>query len=281
MLGFTVTRNLYSDGHRRSGPEAAPQRGWTGPNRASSVRHRPGLLARDHSDFHDQAPGFLAASADDTETERRQKAELKRLREEVLEIARELKGLQRSETGRAGPAAPQARPVRPEAMQETAAKAKPPGMPRSGKVAQRATPKRRAPFSVDEGRNPTPVFGSAPRDFGRRPAETRPQASGNQLPPPIPPAIKTMPARAAASPTPIRPGEPLRHAPAKPRASAKRTGRGLSLGAKAALLAVLMLTGTSLITMKLWGEMPWLAPARQKMADMMVQVAWPVSKTKA
>lgn len=140
-------------------------------------------------------------------------------------------------------------------------------------------PKRRAPFSVDEGRDPASVFGGQPREFGRRPAETLAQASGGKRPPPIPHATKALPARAVASSPPIRPGAPLRHAPAKPKAPAKRTSRSLGLGAKAALLALLMLTGTGLITMKLWGEMPWLEPARQKMADMMVQVSRPASKT--
>ncbi|MEP6841170.1 MAG: hypothetical protein ABJA75_24180, partial [Bradyrhizobium sp.] len=188
--------------------------------------------------------------------------------------------MRRHETGRSGTAGFKGKPALPEAARETAAKAKPPGMSRGSKFAHGVAPKRRAPFSVDEGRDPAPVFGGQPREFGRRPAETRPAASGGKRPPPIPPATKAMPARAAASPPSIRPGEPLRHAPAKPKAPAKRTSRSLSLGlgAKAALLALLMLTGTGLITMKLWGEMPWLAPARQKVADMMVQVSWPVSK---
>ncbi len=193
--------------------------------------------------------------------------------------------MRRSEARGSSTAEFEAKPVRRDAPRETTIKAKPSGMSRSGKFAHGTAPKRRAPFSVDEGRDPAPVFGGQPREFGRRPAETLAPASGGKRPPPIPPATKALPARAAASPPPIRPGVPLRQAPAKPKAPAKRTSHslspGLSLGAKAALLAVLMLTGTGLITMKLWGEMPWLAPARQKMADMMVQVSWPVSKTNA
>jgi hypothetical protein len=274
-----VTRNLYSDGHRRSDPEAVTQQGWTGPSRASSIRHRSGPQRRGPLTATDERP----SENQDTEAEQRQKADLKRLREEVLDIARELQGLRRSETGRAGTAEFEAKPVRREAPRETAAKAKPSGMSRNSKFAHGMAPKRRAPFSVDEGRDPAPVFGGQPREFGRRPAETRPPASGGKRPPPIPPATKALPARAAASPPPIHPGAPLRHTPAKPKAPAKRASRSLSLslGAKAALLALLMLTGTGLITMKLWGEMPWLAPARQKMADMMVQVSWPVSKINA
>ena len=263
--------------------------GWTGPSRASSVRHRSGPQRKAGA----PAPDFLAASTSDTDVEGRQKADLKRLREEVLDIARELENMRRSETGRSGAAESEAKPDRRDAPRETAARAKPPGIPRGGKSAHAMAPKRRAPFSVDEGRDPALVFGGQPRDFGRRPAETPAPASGGKRPPPIPPVGKALPARAAASPPPIRPGAPLRHAPV-PKAPVKRTSRslgmslglspglslGLSFGAKAALLSLLMLAGTGLITMKLWGEMPWLAPARQKMADMMVQVAWPVATTR-
>jgi hypothetical protein len=193
--------------------------------------------------------------------------------------------MRRSETGRSGAAEFEGKPVRREAVREAAAKAKPSGMSRSSKFAHSMAPKRRAPFSVDEGRDAAPVFGGQPREFGLRPAETRVPASSGKRPPPIPPANRALPARAPASPPPIRPGAPLQHGPAKPKAPAKRTSLSfspsLNLGAKAALLALLMLAGTGLITMTLWGEMPWLAPARQKMADMMVQVSWPVSKTTA
>ncbi|MBX9651356.1 MAG: hypothetical protein K2X57_30325 [Xanthobacteraceae bacterium] len=75
------------------------------------------------------------SESEDTDAEGRQKAELKRLREEVLDIARELEGLRRSETGRAGTAELEAKPVRREAARETAAKAKPSGMSRSSKFA--------------------------------------------------------------------------------------------------------------------------------------------------
>ena len=253
------------------------QHGWTGPSRASSVRHRSGPKRKAVA----PAPDFLAASTSDTDVERRQKADLKRLREEVLDIARELESMRRSETGRSSAAESEAKPVGRDAPRETAAKARPPGISRSSKFAHGTAPKRRAPFSVDEGRDPAPVFGGKPREFGHRPAETRAPASGGKSPPPIPPVGKALPARTAASPPPVRPGAPLKHASVKPKAPVKRASRSLGLGAKAALLALLMLAGTGLITVKLWGEMPWLAPARQKMADMMVQASWPVSNPKA
>lgn len=111
-----------------------------------------------------------------------------------------------------------------------------------------------------------------------RPPELRPQPAQQN-----PRAIladakaKAAPARAKTPPPLIVPG--VRKLANKPAAGIK--GLRLNLAAKVALVAVLMLAGTGLITLKLWGEMPWLAPARQKVADMMVHVSWPISKTKA
>ena len=188
------------------------------------------------------------------DAERHQKAELKRLREEVQEIARELT-LQGRETGYRG-AAYESAPARPSAARTPAAKARPSGIS-----------------------DPAQTFGESLREFGRRSTKTPPPLPGTKRPPSIDPAAKAAPVRAAVAPA-VRPGKPSRPAPEKAKA-ARAPSRGLSIGAKAALLAVLMLVGTGLITLKLWGELPWLAPARQKVADMMVYVSWPVTKTKA
>lgn len=111
-----------------------------------------------------------------------------------------------------------------------------------------------------------------------RPPETRPHPERNAASTDT--KTKAAPARAKTPPPLIVPG--VRKLANKPAARIK--GFRPNLAAKVALVAALMLVGTALITMKLWGEMPWLAPARQKVADMMVhvsQVPWPVSKTKA
>ena len=283
-----MKRNLYSGSHRRSGPEAGAPQGWTGPSRPAPSRHRPqrnGGLPRDDGDLRSQAFDFITAATSDIDADRRQKSELKRLREEVLDIARELKGLQRGEPGRSGAA---------DIARETASGAKPSAMSRSRKFAASTQQKKRAPSAVDNAQSDMALmFGGQPREFGRRPAEPRPPVPGTKRPPPIEPAqqnlragiadpaTKAAPARAKAAPPAIRPGESPRQAPARPKNPAKPSSRRVSLGARAALLAVVMLAGTGLITMKLWGEMPWLAPARQKVADMLVHVSWPVSKTKA
>jgi len=177
------------------------------------------------------------------DAERHRKAELKRLREEVLDIARELTS------------------QRP-AARTTAARAKPPGMSHAAKS-----------YSSEP-------FGESLREFGRRSAKTPPPLPGSTRQPSIDPATKAAPARAAVA-QPIRPGKPLQRAPEKPKAPARARSRGPGIAATAALLAALMLVGTGLITLKLWGELPWLAPARQKVADMMVHVSWPISKSSA
>lgn len=180
-----------------------------------------------------------------------QKAELRRLREEVLDIARELETMQRLEAPRSG-----VRVFDGPPMREFGARTRTPDGSRNVRAAQpQARPPELRPAEQDLR------VGTA-------------AANG-----------KAAPARAKTPPPLIVPG--VRKSAKTPAARSK--GFRLNLAAKAALVAVLMLTGTTLITMKLWGEMPWLAPARQKVVDMMVhvssrvipQVSWPVSKTKA
>lgn len=274
FLGFAVKRNLYSGGHRRPGPEADFQQGATAPYRPAPRRHRADLQRRELHAPEERSPGAQERSPGSTYSyspdrprrnggiehddqlrtaEQHQKAELKRLREEVLDIARELKGLQRLDTRRASAKGFDGPPAR-----EFGIRTKSPTVSRSV---------RPPPSQV-------------------RPPELRPQPASQDL--------RAGPAAAKANPAPARAKTPpplivpgVRKLANKPAARIK--GLRLNLAAKAALVAVLMLTGTALITMKLWGDMPWLAPARQKVADMMVhvssqvipQVSWPVSKTKA
>jgi hypothetical protein len=272
-LGFAVKRNLYS-GHRSPGPEADLQHGATTPYRPAPRRHRAGSQRREpYASTEERSPGAPFSHSTDQsshngrspsdderriEAERRHKSELKRLREEVLDIARELKGMQRLETGRSGTAGFAGRTD----VREFGARSKPPALSRS------------APASETHG----------------RPPQLRPQTPGGNRQQPVDPAqrnlragtvdanTKAAPARAKTPPPLIVPGV---RTPAKKPATWTK-GFHLSLAAKVALVAVLMLAGTTLITMKLWGEMSWLTPARQKVADMLVhvssQVSWPVAK---
>jgi hypothetical protein len=216
------------------------------------------------------------------EAERRQKSELKRLREEVLAIAHELKGMQHLETGRSGAAGfdgPHAR--------EFGARTKPSATSRSSKFAADI----RTPFTAyDAPGEPAPSRNVPASKTRGHPPELRLQAPGGNRQQPVDPArrnlgagtvdakTKAVPARAKTPPPLIVPG--VRKLAKNPATRIK--GFRLSLAAKVALVAVLMLAGTGLITMKLWGEMPRLAPARQKVADMLVHVSshvsWPMAK---
>ena len=257
-----MKRNLYSGGHRRPGPEAELQQGAIEPYRPAPRRHRADPQRRElHAAADEYNPGYTYSySSDRTRrnggiahddqprtAEQHQKAELKRLREEVLDIARELKGMQRLDTKRTGAKGFDGPPAR-----EFGIRTKSPDVSRS----VRPSPSQVLPSKL-------------------RPPELRPQpdlrAAATDA------KTKAAPTRAKTPPPLIVPG--VRKLANKPAARIK--GLRLNLAAKVALVAVLMLVGTALITMKLWGEMPWLAPARQKVADMIVHVSWPVSKTKA
>jgi hypothetical protein len=114
-LGFAVKRNLYSDGHRRPGSEADLQQGATAPHRPAPRRHRTGSQRREpYAVTEERSPGapfshssvrshnsgsFLSDDQLRIEAERHHKSELKRLREEVLDIARELKACSTSKPG--------------------------------------------------------------------------------------------------------------------------------------------------------------------------------------
>lgn len=263
FLGFAVKRNLYSGGHHRPAPEADLQPGATAPYRPAPRRHRSDPQRRELHAAEERSQGSSYSYSSDRPrrnggiehddqlrtAEQHQKAELKRLREEVLDIARELKGMQRLDTGRSG-----AKGFEGPRAREFGGRIKSPGVSRNV---------RPSPSHV-------------------RPPELRPQPAPQDLRNgTVDAKTKAVPARAKTPPPLIVPGV---RQPAKAPAARTKSLR-VSLAARIALLAALMLVGTGLITMKLWGEMPWLAPARQKVADMLVHVpslvSWPVSKTKA
>ena len=256
FLGFAVKRNLYSGGHRRPGSEAELQQGATAPYRPAPRRLRADSQRRElhTAEEHSQGSSYSYSSdrprrnggiAHDDQlrsAEQHQKAELQRLREEVLDIARELKGMQRLDTRRVSAKGFDGPPAREFGVRTE---------------------------SPDVSRNVRPSPSQVRPPEARPPQDLRAASTDAKT--------KAAPARAKTPPPSIVPG--VRKLANKPAARIK--GLRVNLAAKVALVAALMLIGTALITMKLWGEMPWLAPARQKVADMMVHVSWPVSKTKA
>lgn len=160
-----MKRNLYIAGHRRPAPEAGLQQGGTAPSRPAPRRYRAGPQRREPYAATDErrpegAPfshspdrsrhnaRFLNENELRIEAERHQKSELKRLREEVLDIARELKDMRRLETARSGAKGFAGKPGRAEATREFGARTRPPGMSRSSKFAADIQQKARPPFTV-------------------------------------------------------------------------------------------------------------------------------------
>lgn len=300
-----MKRNLFGEGHRRPGPEAELQHGATAPYRPAPRRHRAAPQRREpYAAAEERSPGAPFPHSPDrsrhngsfrsddelrVEADRRHKSELKRLREEVLDIARELKDMQRRDTGRSGVAGftgPHAR--------EFGARTKPPATSRNGQFAAEIRQKYRTPFTAYDAPAEPAAARQAPASESRsRPPAPPPQAPGLRQQPADPAQrkprervddakAKAAPARGKTPPPLIVPG--IRTTAPTPATRIK--GFRLNLAAKIALAAVLMLVGTALITIKLWGEMPWLMPARQKAADMLVQVtshvtshvSWPTAK---
>ena len=284
-----MKRNLFSAGHRKSDPEAGIQQGGPAPSRLASRRHRtipqrrdpfaateersPGALFSGLPDRSRHNGGFRNDDALRTEAERRQKAELERLREEVLDIARELKGMERLESGRSGATGFEGRPD----AREFGARTRPSGTSRGSKFA--ADIQQKNLFTgYDAPVEPTPSYIASASESRGRPPGLRPQAPGRQ--PPVDAAQRNLQTRAVDSQTKAAPARAKTAAPPivpgvkTPATNSTPTRRvRVSLGAMIALLAALMLAGTGLITIELWGGMPWLAPARQKMADMLVLIA--------
>jgi hypothetical protein len=284
-----VKRNLYIAGHRRSAPEAGLQQGGTAPSRPAPRRYRAGPQRREPYAATDErhpegAPfshspdrsrhnaSFLNENELRIEAERHQKSELKRLREEVLDIARELKDMQRLETGRSGAKGFDAPPAR-----EFGARTRPPAMSRSDQFA--AAVQQKTPFTAYDAPSESAPSRSRPPELRPQPPDgnrhqSAEPAQRNLRISPVDAKTKAAPAPAKTPPPLIVPGvRKLAKTPA-----ARAGGFRLNLAAKIALVAIVMLAGTALITMKLWGEMLWLTPARQKVADMLVHVSWPVAK---
>ncbi|MGH6641199.1 MAG: hypothetical protein ACRED3_00735 [Bradyrhizobium sp.] len=249
---------------------------------------------------NDRRQALLAAAMKPRGAEIRQpgKSEFQRLREEVLGIAQGLESLRPREPRQSGAAGFAPTPPRQEARPRTESIAKPHGAFRSSELTFGTRQKQPDPLAVrlapsdpaQAGKVRYPELRSSPS--GQRPRvpdEKRHDlidpAHRNVRPGGVDPAARTVPpARTEAPRLAVGAHEPVRPAPAQSKTPVTLTNhRSLSLSAKFALLVLLMLAGTGLITVKLWGGMPglqamhgpimsWLTPARQKVADMLARV---------
>ena len=297
-----MKRNLWSDSHRRSGPEAFVQHGATAASRSATERLRPAAQRRNrYIDDNDSLLERFATPAKPGRAETGQpgKSEFQRLREEVLDIAQELKGLRHREPTPSDVAGYAARPARQAERRRTETPARPHEPLRSGAFAFDTRPKYQGPPAARQAApDPAPAGNVRAPDVRARPSAQHPHvrdekprdlvdpAHRNVRPDGIAPVARaTPPARAEAPQPVVVPRAPVRPAPAQAKTPVARTsGRSFGLGAKLALLALLMLAGTGLITLKLWGGMPglqamhapvmsWLTHARQNVADVLGRVS--------
>lgn len=333
-----MKRYSWSDSHRRSGPEAVVPQAWTGQPRPAPGRHRPGYQrpapfaiiddrrqddepasysgdqprhrgarANNNDALHAQALGILTAVAEarDDDAERHQQAEFKRIRDEVLDIAREVAALRRRESGHPAAADLERNTgfERLETTQEIWARDHSPGVPRSS-FASGMRPDHRNPFNVrdftvrDIRNDPAQAPAVSASEVGNRPREQRQRVFGQRRHQPADwtprkPQVDTAdtataaPAFAARAPLVGAVGKPSRQAPLTPGTpAAQASERHWSL-ATAAVLAVLTVAGAGLITINLWDSSPWLAHSQQKLADMFhrtpvtdVQAAQPASSAR-
>lgn len=314
-----MKRYSWSDSRRRSGPEAVVPQVWTGQPRPAPGRHRPGYQrpapfafiderlqdgepashsgdrprhrgARpDNNDaLHAQALGILTtvAEARDGDAESHQQAEFKRIRDEVLDIAREVAALRRRESGRPAAADFERNTgfERLTTTQEIRARNTPPSVPRSSSVASGMSSNHRDPFSVrdftvhDIRNDPAQAPAVSASEVRNRPPEQQRVFGQRRHQPadlaPRKPQVGTVdtavaaPALAARAPMVGGASMPSRHAPLTPSTPAAPTSERNWNLATAALLAVLTVAGAGLITMNLWDGSPWLTHSQQKLADM-------------
>lgn len=208
----------------------------------------------DHG-FRSQALNVLAATltSSDIEAEQHRQSEIARIRSEIMDIAREVAKLRRHEHDDDTPAA----------------------MPNRGGHSSSRTP------ANEPQKKPARSLGTP--DSRNRPNEPRPPVSSgrrfqlverahrNSRAGNADPASGVAPARAERPPFTIR-DEVLRFAPAKPKTAVKRASpRRPGIAAKAALLTGVLLTGTGLLTLALWGKLPW--PAHSYLAETTASVS--------
>lgn len=272
-----MKRSLWGNSHRRPGPEAAQVR--PGPSFATPARHRPGQQRRGPvapiderrvapASHPGQQPGradvplgiepsvrnaardYPAAMAPELEAEQHRQSEIARIRNEIMNIAREVAELRRGEHKDLAPAA-------------TSNSARPPRLPgTAGKESQNG-----------------PAQASPAPDSSNRPHAARPPASSGKRSQLVERAHRNSRvgnAEAATGDAPVRTKRPpltvreevLRFSSATPEPSITRADAGhFGMAARTAMLTgvmLAMLMGTSLLTLGLMGKLPLPAHDHQK-----------------
>jgi hypothetical protein len=197
---------------------------------------RPSGIDRNfHSNFRSD---FAAVAASpEFDAERQRQSEIARIRSEIMDIAREVAELRRHEHDPAPATRPgRGVPPRPRSITEI----EPPKIPAQ---ASRQTEQRNRPHE------PRP-----PLSGGRRPQPVE-RAHKNSRNLKAEPAITSAPARAGRPPFSIR-DEVLRFAPAEPKPVAKPAAtKRVGILARSALLTGMILAGTAVITLGLFGKL--------------------------
>jgi hypothetical protein len=201
-------------------------------------------------DLHGNALDVSAAAltSRETDAERHRQSEIARIRSEIMDIAREVAELRRYEYEDLARAAlpNNGGPLRPRKAAGNEPPKNPPHAPHIGAPESR-TRLHAPPPPVSNGRR-SQLVERAHRKSRVGNAET---------------ASNAAPARAERPPLTIR-EEVSRFAPTKPKPPARRARAGRwSVATKAAFLTGVMLAGTGVITLALWGKLPWPAHERQ------------------
>lgn len=249
-----MKRSLWDDGQCWPGPEAI--QGRPTASRTAPARHRPAQQWREafFGIDHDIRGNARAAAValPEIEAELQRQSEIARIRDEILDIAREVAELRRREHDDPAPAAMPNRNPRPRLR--SGAEIEPQKTPA---LAPRGTESRTRPLEprlqVTSGRRAQPV-----ERAHRNSRAGNTESAANAAPP-----------RTRQPPLATRP-EVARLAPATPESPATRAGVGhLGIVARTAGLTGVMLavlTGASLITLGLFDKLPLPGDERRKSA---------------
>lgn len=278
-----MKRGVSSGDYRRLRPESGLPQGTPAPSRLTQRRYRTAPLRGDpHEAAEQRSPGSPYAASSNrprraggierNEQSRieaeRCRLELKHLQEEVLALAREFKATYRADVEQPAASPPQ-RPY----SREFKAAAQPPIFARNNESVSDFTEKAETSFlrhdafvAPSSARNRTADFQPPRPEYDRRPT-ARP--SEQEFPiDPVRSEDRVPSAHETAQPHAItRDVGTAAKAPTAPKKEARVT-----LAVEVLLLITLIIIATGLIAPKLWNDISWWAPARQKVADILAQV---------
>lgn len=272
-----MTRSMWGNGHRRYAPETIQER--AGASRPAPARHRPVQQRRGPFSVNDERrvvpphhPGERSNHTDgpigieqnkcgngrdvpapaptphEIRAEQHRQSEIARIRKEIMDIAREVANLRRGESGDLARSTP---------LDQRDRHSRKPADRESQKGSARAAPVR-APELLHRPQDQR----SAPPNGRRHQLVER--ANRDALTGNADPKTGNLPAR--GNPVLAIRNEILRSASAGPKPLPRETtSKRWSVGIKAALFVGVLLTGTGVITLALWGELHWPALERQKL----------------